>query len=258
MTSSTAASTYAPLASPVLTGTPTAPTPIPSDNSLNIANTAYVQTNLSSYLTSSTAASTYAPLTSLSNYLTSSTAASTYAPLTSMSSYLTSSSAASTYAPLTSLSNYLTSSSAASTYATIANPTLTGTPKSTTPATSDNSTNIATTAYVQSCLTPIYTTVSYSTTPNFNFNNARQGFFKLTLTASTTITISFSNMAVGAVYQVLIIAPATGPTQINYPTTNIKKSFGSATFLSVSANTYNYNQVSTDGTTTFIVWSNLT
>ena len=40
----------APLASPVLTGTPTTPTPATSDNSLNIASTAFVKNQ--SYITS--------------------------------------------------------------------------------------------------------------------------------------------------------------------------------------------------------------
>jgi hypothetical protein len=70
----------------------------------------------------------------------------------SFNNYLTTSNASSTYATISSLSNYLTTSSAASTYAPIANPTFTGTSKTTTPSTSDNSTNIATTAYVQSNL----------------------------------------------------------------------------------------------------------
>lgn len=40
---------YAPLASPALTGTPTAPTPDTADSSTTLATTAYVKTNLSSY-----------------------------------------------------------------------------------------------------------------------------------------------------------------------------------------------------------------
>ena len=43
LSAATAAATYAPLASPALTGTPTAPTPSTSDNSTKIATTAYVQ-----------------------------------------------------------------------------------------------------------------------------------------------------------------------------------------------------------------------
>lgn len=72
----------APLASPALTGTPTAPTPGTSDNTTTVATTAYVKANLTSY-------------------------------------------------------------------ATLASPTFTGVPLSVTPATADNTTKIATTAYVK-------------------------------------------------------------------------------------------------------------
>ena len=48
--------------------TPTAPTPSTSDNSTTLATTAYVKSNLSSYLTTSSAASTYATQSSLSAY----------------------------------------------------------------------------------------------------------------------------------------------------------------------------------------------
>jgi len=66
--------------------------------------------------------------------------------------YLTTSNASSTYATISSLSSYLTTSTAASTYAPKASPALTGTPTAPTPTTTDNSTTIATTAYVQSNL----------------------------------------------------------------------------------------------------------
>jgi hypothetical protein len=45
-----AAGPYAPLASPALTGNPTAPTPSPNDNDTSIATTAYVQGTVGSYL----------------------------------------------------------------------------------------------------------------------------------------------------------------------------------------------------------------
>jgi len=51
-------------ASPTFTGTVTVPTPSANDNSTKAASTAYVQTELGDYLTTSTAASTYAPLAS--------------------------------------------------------------------------------------------------------------------------------------------------------------------------------------------------
>jgi hypothetical protein len=59
--SSTAASTYAPLADPTLTGVPAAPTAALDTNTTQIATTAYVVGQ--GYLKSATASSTYAPLT---------------------------------------------------------------------------------------------------------------------------------------------------------------------------------------------------
>ena len=53
---------YALLASPALTGAPTAPTAASDTNTTQIATTAYVQTELGDYLTTSTASSTYLPL----------------------------------------------------------------------------------------------------------------------------------------------------------------------------------------------------
>jgi hypothetical protein len=59
--STTAASTYAPLADPTLTGVPAAPTAATDTNTTQIATTAYVVGQ--GYLKSTTASSTYAPLT---------------------------------------------------------------------------------------------------------------------------------------------------------------------------------------------------
>jgi hypothetical protein len=61
LATATAASTYAPLANPTLTGVPAAPTAAFDTNTTQIATTAYVIGQ--SYLKSSTAASTYATLT---------------------------------------------------------------------------------------------------------------------------------------------------------------------------------------------------
>jgi len=62
--STTASSTYAPIASPNLTGNPSAPTAEADTNTTQIATTAYVVGQ--AYLKSTTAAATYAPLTSAS------------------------------------------------------------------------------------------------------------------------------------------------------------------------------------------------
>jgi hypothetical protein len=64
LASATAASTYAPLASPTLTGTPLSTTAAVDTNTTQIATTAYVFGQ--GYLKSATASSTYAPLTGAS------------------------------------------------------------------------------------------------------------------------------------------------------------------------------------------------
>jgi len=94
------------------------------------AATYYLQTNPAGYITSA----------ALAPYLLSSTAASTYQTISGMSSYLTTSAAASTY---------LTQTNAASTYAPLASPALTGNPTAPTQGAGNNSTRIATTAFVQ-------------------------------------------------------------------------------------------------------------
>lgn len=60
LTTTSAAATYAPLASPSLTGTPTAPTAAVDTNTTQLATTAYVIGQ--GYLKSATASSTYAPI----------------------------------------------------------------------------------------------------------------------------------------------------------------------------------------------------
>jgi hypothetical protein len=102
----------APLASPALTGNPTAPTQSSGDNSTKIATTAYVQTQI-------TASSPVA-----------SVAGRTGAIVLAESD-------------VTSLVSDLAAK------APLASPALTGTPTAPTPSTADNSTKLATTAYVQ-------------------------------------------------------------------------------------------------------------
>jgi hypothetical protein len=60
----TALDLKADLSSPTLTGTPLCPTASTATNTTQIASTAYVQSNLSNYLTTSSASSTYAGLSS--------------------------------------------------------------------------------------------------------------------------------------------------------------------------------------------------
>lgn len=105
--------------------------------------------DLSAYETVSSAAATYQTISGMSSYLTTASASATYQTISGMNAYLTTSAAASTY---------LTQANAASTYFTIANaankadlasPVFTGNPTAPTPATGDNDTSIATTAFVK-------------------------------------------------------------------------------------------------------------
>ncbi len=88
----------------------------------------------------------------LSSFLTIASAASTYETIANAAStYLTIANAAATYETIANAaSTYLTIANAASTYAPLASPALTGSPTAPTQATTDNSTKIATTAFVQS------------------------------------------------------------------------------------------------------------
>lgn len=111
------------LASPALTGVPTAPTPIVSDNSTTIATTAYVQTNLVSF-----------------------------APLASPT--FSGNPTAPTQVPGTNNTTLATTAFVATSFAPLASPVLTGDPTAPTPAYGDDDTSIATTAYVRDIVTP--------------------------------------------------------------------------------------------------------
>ena len=71
---------------------------------------------------------------------------------TAASTYLTISSASSTYQPLSGMTSYLTTSTASSTYAPIASPTFTGTPLVPTATAGTNTTQAASTAFVQTAV----------------------------------------------------------------------------------------------------------
>lgn len=118
---STAASTYAPLASPTFTGTVTIP----------------AGASISGYLTSATASSTYQTISGMSSYLTTSNAASTYAPLAS---------------PTFTGTVTIPAGASISGYAPLANPTFTGVPAAPTATAGTNTTQIATTAFVSTAV----------------------------------------------------------------------------------------------------------
>lgn len=131
-------SLYAPLASPALTGTPTAPTQIAGTNNTTLATTAFVATALGSYQTTAGMAS-YAPLASPT--FTGTPAAPTAIAGTNTTQLAT------TAFVVTALSSYQTTAGMSS-YAPLASPTFTGTPQAPTAANGTNTTQLATTAFV--------------------------------------------------------------------------------------------------------------
>lgn len=151
---------YAPLASPALTGVPTAPTATAADSSTQIANTAFVAGEIASALASIAGAlhfkgvvATVADLPASGN-----TEGDVYqvttGPQGTDAEYvwtLNASQAGGEWTELGSvidLSAYLTIANAQSTYAPLASPALTGTPTAPTATSGDSSTKIATTAFV--------------------------------------------------------------------------------------------------------------
>lgn len=140
----------APLASPTLTGTPSAPTPVTSDNTTKIATTAFVQNFVAAGIAGVTSFNgrTGVVTPTTGDYAVANITGA--APLASPT--LTGTPAAPTPATADNSTTIATTAyvkTNLASYATLASPTLTGVPLSVTPATADNSTKIATTAYVK-------------------------------------------------------------------------------------------------------------
>lgn len=148
---------YAPLASPALTGAPTAPTVADAtDDSTKIATTAFVQdvadavkTELGGALHFKGTVATTADLPASGN-----TEGDVYHVTAASAEYAwttkagTAGGAWEELGSVVDLSAYLTSAVAAATYAPLASPVLTGTPTAPTATSGDSSTQIATTAFV--------------------------------------------------------------------------------------------------------------
>ena len=155
---STAASTYAPIASPTFTGTPAAPTAAVDTNTTQIATTAYVVGQGYAKLASPTFTGTVT--------IPAGASISGFAPLASPT--FTGTPAAPTAAVDTNTTQlattayvvgqgYLKSATASTTYAPLASPALTGTPTAPTATAGTNTTQIATTAFVTAAI-PAYAT----------------------------------------------------------------------------------------------------
>ena len=116
---SDAANSFARLASPTFTGTPSAPTPTGTDNSTKLATTAFVKGLAYATLASPTFTGTPAAPTATAG---------------------------------TSTTQIATTAFVATSYAPLASPTFTGTPAAPTPVGTDNSTKLATTAFVKTAV----------------------------------------------------------------------------------------------------------
>ena len=148
----------APLNSPAFSGTPTAPTPVSTDNSTKIATTAYVKSLLPSM-------EGMAPIDSPD--FTGTPTAPTPAPSDNSTKIATT---AYVKGQIPDISGK----------ADLASPDFTGTPTATTPANTDNSTRIATTAYVKSVvsgkadlISPTFTGTPQAPTPSNSDNSTR-------------------------------------------------------------------------------------
>jgi len=193
----------APLVSPALTGTPTAPTPTLGDNSTKIATTAFVIANLIPSTVSSVFGRTGAVVANTGDYsaaqvtnaldmATSRTANTALMAPNGSAGVPTFRVLAAADIPAIAESGVTNLTTDLAAKAPLNSPALTGTPTSTTPSTGDNNTNIATTAFVKNqgytsnagtvtsvsagTLSPLFTTaVSNATTaPTISFTAVNQ------------------------------------------------------------------------------------
>lgn len=159
----------------------TAKTLASSDNSNAIATTSYVKSQ--GYLTTASAGTTYLTITNAGT------------------TYLTIASAGTTYATIASLSSY----------APLASPTFTGAPLSTTPTPGDNTTKIATTAFVATSFAPL-------ASPSFTGQVTIAG--PISTKAPTTVTTATYTVAAtdsSLIFQTAAICTVTLPTPATYP-----------------------------------------
>jgi len=181
----TLTTTYAPLASPALTGNPTAPTPSTGDNDTSIATTAFVTTAVATANAAVVAnlATTNSTLNALStnvtnNYAPKSSPALTGTPTAPTAVLGTNTTQVATTAfvqaqiiaslPLTSVAGKTGAVTLAvgdiTGAAPLASPGLTGTPTAPTATSGTNSTQLATTAFVQTAIAPMATSAGVAST----------------------------------------------------------------------------------------------
>jgi len=169
----TVASTYAPLASPALTGVPVAPTATAGTNTTQLATTAFVTTAVPTNTNQ---------LTNGSGFITSSGA-----PVQTV--------AGRTGAVVLSTTDI----SGIGSYALLASPALTGTPTAPTASSATNTTQIATTAFVQTAVSGVSgsaansSIVSASVGAGYNLGTATNVFYNLTNTSTGAVLTPAAN-----------------------------------------------------------------
>ena len=150
-------SNYAPLASPALTGTPTAPTPASTDDSTRIATTAFVKDVINT-----SSSHSHSNLDVLEG-ITSSDITNWNDASDSVSSFFSGGTGTPGYVNIYEIEKGIDSKANSththSNYAPLASPTFTGTPKAPTAASTDDSTRIATTAFVHDVVEPVQTDI---------------------------------------------------------------------------------------------------
>jgi hypothetical protein len=185
---------YASLASPAFTGTPTAPTPTAGDTTTKIATTAFVQSAISTMVAGVSSFNTRtgavvlaaADVTGVGGALLVSPA------FTGTPTAPTATAGTST----TQLATTAFVGTALGSYAPLASPALTGTPTApTVSSSSDNSTKIATTAFVQTLISTVANGLNYKGTWDANANNPTLAsgvgtngeFYKVSVAGSTNL-----------------------------------------------------------------------
>lgn len=238
------------LASPVFSGTPTTPTPAVNDNSLKVANTAFVmandvlKANLASPVFTGTATfSIIAPNNiQVSGNINMSSATINTILSINASGNITSLATA-TYPTLAELAFVKGVTSAIQTQftakANLASPALTGTPTAPTQTALNNSTRIATTAYVDSAVaaTNTYTakTTTYTALSTDNFIDCTTGTFTVTLPTAVGITgkrYTIKNSGTGTI----TIATTSSQTIDGTTTKTLPVQWGNFVLISDGAN----------------------
>jgi hypothetical protein len=143
---------FAPIASPTFTGDPKAPTPATADNDTSIATTAYVKANVAALVGS--ASTDFDTLGEIENYIAANITPALGNKADIFSPTLTGDPKAPTPATGDNDTSIATTAFVkAQAYAPLASPALTGNPTAPTPTAGDNDTSIATTAFVTNAVT---------------------------------------------------------------------------------------------------------